>query len=191
MATLRIFIALEFSPEVIAEIGRCQELLKREVDLPVAWTDPKGIHLTLRFLGETNEERIAGIAKRLGSIAAETAPFTLSLGHFGVFPSPTRPRVLWIGLDGDLPTLGFLQNRVEEEMDVLGFGTEDRPFAPHLTLGRIRPQQRRGPPVPVSASAVGEVRPVAQQVRGMSLIRSQLTPRGAVYTRLAEFAFRG
>ena len=191
VTTLRTFIALELSPEVIAELERCQERLRREVDFSVVWADPKGIHLTMKFLGETNEERIPGIVERLASIAAGSVPFSLSLGHFGVSPSLARPRVLWIGLEGDLATLGFLQKTVTEEMAVHGFGTEDRPFMPHLTLGRIRPQQRRSPPAFVSPSAGGEVRRVALQVRGMSLIRSQLTARGPVYTRLAEFSFRG
>ena len=190
MVTLRLFIAIGLSPDVIEEIARCQERLKREVNVSVAWTDPKGIHLTLKFLGETDEARIPEIEERLRLAAHDTAPFALTLGRFGVFPSLARPRVLWVGVDGEVQKLASLQRKVEQGMAALGFPAEDRPFSPHLTVGRVRPQQRQGVAA-IRPDVAGDVHPIPQPVTSMGLIQSRLTPRGAIYTRLSDFPLHG
>lgn len=151
----------------------------------------KGIQLTPKFLGETDEACVPAIEQRLRTAAFEAAPFALCLGRFGAFPSLGCLRVLWLGVAGDVQRLASLQGRVEQELAWLGFPPEDRPFFPYLTFGRGRPQQRPGAIATVGPDAAGVIRPVVQPVRPTGLIESRLASQGAVYTRLVTFLLRG
>ena len=117
-------------------------------------------------------------------------PFSLSIGGAGVFPDPRRPRVLWLGMNGDVERLLAFQKGLDQSLQEIGFPREERPFRPHLTLGRIKTP--RGLIGLARALEKGEEYTAGRFVAsGLSLLQSELTPRGAIYTQLKWFPFAG
>jgi len=148
----------------------------------VAWVVPANLHVTLKFLGQLDEARVPAIADALRAACARHAAFELAVRGLGAFPSPTRPRVLWAGLEGDAGALGALAERVETACGALGMSRETRPFAAHVTLGRVREPRRQ----PALAEALALPADFGRlRVEQVSLMRSQLSPRGARYSELA------
>jgi 2'-5' RNA ligase len=157
----------------------------------VRWVRPRGIHLTLKFLGEVPASQIEAIAEAMREACTPYAPFSVSIGGMGCFPNPRRPRVVWVGVDEPSGTLVRLQREVDRALKSLGYPPERRKFSPHLTLGRVRGRDRQalqalGEYVSRAQVAVGEM-----QVTSLSLMRSDLLPGGAVYTELATAALSG
>ena len=188
MADIRTFIAIELSADVLRRIGTLLERI--QADVPpglVRWVRPEGIHLTLKFLGDVQADRLEGLAVALQSACAPHAPFSLSIGGMGVFPNPQRPRVIWIGVDEPTGALVRLQRDVERAIAPLGFPTERRPFSPHLTLGRVKGAKIPAP----TLEALGQYATHARvhvgemAVDAVHLMRSDLSPAGARYTELA------
>jgi 2'-5' RNA ligase len=193
MESVRSFIAIELSSNVLRRVGTLQERVKADVPPGlVRWTRPEGIHLTLKFLGDVQADRLDAIAQSLQTACAPFAPFSLSIGGMGVFPNPRRPRVVWIGVDEPSGTLARLQQGVERAIAPLGFPTERRRFSPHLTLGRVK----RGRS-PAELEALGQyatrarVRVGDMSVQCVYLMRSDLRPGGAIYTELATAPLAG
>lgn len=192
---LRTFVALELPEAVRAAIGETIGRLRselRERDGLVRWVDAGSAHLTLKFLGPTAEEAVEGVGEAMRrALAGDAAgPLALSTSHVGFFPGPRVPRVVWLGLEGEVERLSALRDAIEEQIVPLGWPTEARPFAPHLTLGRLRPQAS-----PAERAGVGRVlgqvwapEPLAFQVDQVSLMLSELGPVGARYTRLVGVA---
>jgi 2'-5' RNA ligase len=186
MEQIRAFIAIELSEELKANLARLQELIKLGSESYVKWVDPQGMHLTLKFLGNISVDKVSGISEAIAEVARSAAPFRLGLTEFEAFPNTKAPRVAWVGLGGDLESLLRLQRGIDQALIPLGFAAEARAFSPHLTLGRVRdqatPQERR---------RLGE-RIASLEVQGqpslyvdrVSLMRSQLTSKGAIYSRL-------
>lgn len=194
MTSLRAFIAVPLPAPLLDGLARVQRALSRQVDHgTVRWVRPEGIHLTLKFLGDTPGESVPRIEAALTAVSRNAPAFTVGVGGTGCFPNPRRPRVVWIGLDEPSGRLTQLQQAIEEAMDVAGFPPERRRFTPHLTLGRINRRATR-----TDAARVGEV--VASRTRDddlgqivadhFALIRSVLKPTGAEYTTLARFQLR-
>ena len=187
-SSLRLFVAVELPEHVRDALAAVQDALRREVSGRLRWTAPTGIHLTLKFLGEVPETRVGVITAALREASAGQAPFALTLSGTGVFPNARSPRVVWVGLGGDVDALGRLQARVEGSLVAAGFPAEDRDFRPHLTLARVADRlsggQRETLVERVKGALVPEVEPF--QVKGVSLMRSILQPTGSVYERQAE-----
>ncbi len=182
MEEIRAFIAIELPEEARAALATLQAKLRAGADHPVKWVDPRSIHLTLKFLGNIPASRVGEITAAVKEAARGLAPFLLEINGLGVFPAPGRIRVVWAGLGGDLPALKQLQQRLEANLAPLGFAREAR-FSPHLTLCRVREkissaeQQSLGRLVSGTASV-----PRARfEARTVSLMRSHLTPQGAIY----------
>ena len=132
----RLFIAAEMPAELKRVYTSLREELRRA--LPEGrWARAEGIHLTFKFLGATAEDRIAPLAEAIGPVAAVAPPFTLVTAAPGIFGSPSRPRVLWLGLEGEVEAAVRLSEKVEAAVAPLGFQREQRPFRPHLTLARF------------------------------------------------------
>jgi 2'-5' RNA ligase len=189
MTTWRTFIAIELDEELRDGLQGLQDRLREQISpRSVRWVRPEGIHLTLKFLGDTPVGRIEEIQAALALAAVEARPFTFTVGGLGCFPNTRRPRVVWVGLQEVTGILARLRDSVEAHVTPLGFPTERRPFSPHLTLGRV---QRRASKSEVreigevvGASAIGTVGQMA--VTAVSYIKSELRPSGAVYTTLFE-----
>lgn len=147
---------------------------------PIRWVRPEGVHVTLKFLGEVVEGRVPEVTSAVESGVADLSPFRMEARGFGAFPTPRRPRVVWIGVEPS-EALRTLQARVERALETLGFAPEGRPFHPHLTLGRAKAGARaadfRG-----LAELMEELEYEATfEVRCIDVMRSKLTPRGAIY----------
>jgi len=187
---IRSFLALDPPEEVLREIGAVQGRLRKLVDGDVRWVRPEGIHLTLKFFGDISGGDIENIAAVVEKAAAGERTFTLAVVGAGVFPDPHRPRVLWLGMDGDVERLVAFQKGLERSLRQIGFPPEERPFRPHLTLGRIKTSR--------GLMGLARVLEKAEEyaagsfvASGLSLMQSELTPQGAVYTRLKWFPFSG
>lgn len=148
----------------------------------VRWVAPDNLHLTLKFLGGIEAARLAAIESALANAAAAQPPFECAIAHLGAFPSRTRARVVWAGIGTGAAELTALAARVEDALDALGIGREARPFAAHVTLGRVR-EPRANPRL--AAALAGAEAFGGQRVTRVSLMRSELSPRGARYTELA------
>ncbi len=191
--TLRTFIALSVPPEAQQSLAPAVQHLSATVPGAVRWIDLDGLHLTLKFLGNVDAGRVDGITQGMRQACREPCPFELSLSALGVFPDARRPRVVWAGVRGDLGQLVELQGDVETAMAGLGFAPEKRPFAPHLTLGRVRDRatdsQRRLLGSAVAAWSIEAPQPwLVEEVR---LVRSELGPQGAKYSDIASVTLGG
>lgn len=156
----------------------------------VAWVAPENLHLTLKFLGGVEPDRLEQVAAALGAAAAAAGPFELALRGLGAFPSPDRPRVVWAGVHAGGPAVAALAARVEDALGPLDFPREARAFSAHVTLGRIREPRRRA--ALGAALAAGAEKDFGRfRVGQMALMRSDLSPRGTRYTALASWPLRG
>ena len=185
---IRSFIAIELPEEVKAGLHR----LQTELTLPqytfVKCVAPESIHVTLKFLGNISPQKVAEITKVMEQASQGVSPFQLQISDVGAFPNMRQPRVLWVGIKGELDKLAAWQKRIDDGLVPLGFVKETRPFTPHLTLARLRencsPGDRRDLGELVMKTPVEVDYKVA--VNSLSLMRSQLLPGGAIYSRLAE-----
>ena len=157
------------------------------------WVAPEGIHLTLKFLGNIPQSKIPEIVAGTTKASQGIPPFTLETSDLGAFPNLRRPSVFWLGIDGNMEKVCTLQKRIDDELKPMGFVPEKRAFTPHLTLARIREtaslQNRNDFGNLVSRTHFCSKNVI--EVKGINLIRSQLQPTGAVYSRLAEVDLRG
>ena len=191
--TLRVFIALDIPPGAKAALSETIQQLQLVIPSGVRWVDPGGIHLTLKFLGNIDSSLVDGIlgAMRQASQGFGGRRFRLTLSGMGVFPNARQPRVLWAGAQGDLDSLERLQLLVDQAVCQLGFAPEKRPFRPHLTIGRVQdgvsPPARRTVGEAVAGTRLPPVAEWAEwKVDALHLIRSTLTPHGAIYTSLGR-----
>jgi 2'-5' RNA ligase len=191
---VRTFIAIELSEELKTQLAEAQTRLKaRSPARAVKWVNPEGVHLTIKFLGNVPAERIPAIASAIERAVAGHAAFDIHLAGLGCFPDLNRPRVIWVGVEGDLEALEALQRAVEKELHALGYPPEGRRFTAHLTLGRVRddaaPEERRR--LGEAVRAVVLESGASLTVHQVSLMKSDLQPTGAVYTQLATAQLSG
>ncbi len=178
-------MAVELDGGVHEALARVQAELRQRPLPSLRWVRPDAIHLTLKFLGETAADKVPAIEAALRQALAGLSPLRVELGPLGTFGG-RRPRVLWIGVAGDVDRLKDLQARVERALRSLGFPREERPYSPHLTLARVPPSGAIGPALEEALAAVPPPQ-AAMDVREVSLMLSRLGPAGAAYERLAAF----
>ena len=148
----------------------------------VAWVAAENLHVTVKFLGGVDESRLAEIGAALGR-AVRVPAFEVGVRGLGAFPSAARARVLWAGAPGS-PPFTALAEEVDRALVAMGFAPEGRGFTPHVTLGRVR-EPRRNDALAVALEAAAARDFGALRVERVSLMRSDLSPRGARYTELA------
>jgi 2'-5' RNA ligase len=192
MSVIRAFVALDLPVDIHARLDGVMEDLKRRLkEAPIRWVAVKNIHITIAFLGDVSVANLDPIKKIIQAEAARTPAFSLTVGGLGAFPSVSRPRVIWVGVQAP-PELAGLQSRVEGELTRLGYAREEREFSPHLTLGRLA--RTANPPdahrisetlTSVKVGALGTA-----DLTALHLYRSDLQPGGSVYTRLYSAAFQ-
>ncbi|MBN2206768.1 MAG: RNA 2',3'-cyclic phosphodiesterase [Candidatus Aminicenantes bacterium] len=182
---MRTFIAIDLDPALKDRVALLVQKLSR-ANPNVKWTDREGMHLTLKFLGEIDDAQAEAVKDGLRAVAARHHPFELGLRGTGTFPPGSRnPRVLWAGFE-PRDELSALQADIEEELAHKGFPKEERPFRPHLTLGRVRTSRD-------IQKTVRELESWAEfefgymGAKAVTLFESTLTPEGARYTALGEF----
>lgn len=187
---IRAFLALDPPPEVLRNIADIQAALKRDIRGILSWVRPEGIHLTLKFFGYIARNDVQAISEVVAGQAAGARPLNLEAKGLGLFPDTRRPRVLWLGISGEVERLIALQRTIDRGLETRGFAREQRPFKAHLTLARVKSQQ--GLSGFGSALAVSGSRSAgAFTATDLTLFRSELTPKGAIYTTLGHFPFQG
>jgi len=188
MEQLRCFVAIKLPEEVKAGLSRLQAELKSGKQSPIKWVDPYNIHLTLKFLGNVNIDMTTQITGAIGEAARGVSPFHLEIKGLGVFPNPRRVQVIWVGMSGEVDKLLQLQKGIESALARLGFAPEARAFTPHLTLARVRERAS-----PDERQKLGELIASTKfeteytfPVEAVSLMRSQLTREGAIYSQISS-----
>ena len=179
---IRAFLAIELPEALRLGLAQVQEELKRS-RAGVRWVPPGNIHLTLKFFGNVPEDEIGPLAQAAREAAAETTPLQLQATSAGAFPSPQAPRVVWLGLGGDMVPLTQLFYRLEKAFAALGYPPEGRAFNPHLTLGRVKSPANRDK----LARLLAKLPPVDWppfKVEELILFQSVLSPQGSKYTPL-------
>lgn len=177
---IRAFIALELPTSLkdyLYQLG--QQLGGQLPARSVKWVKPQNMHLTLVFLGDgVTAEQVTEISGRIDQIAAAFAPFNFHLSKLGAFPNPKAPRVIWVGIDGDVKPLQTLKSQLDQALEPLGWKPEKRRYSPHLTLGRVK-----------DSHAIGRAflpfgKPVQTReftTTAVHLYSSTLTPQGPQY----------
>ncbi len=184
MADLRLFIAARPPDALLRGLDELSRQLGSRGD-GVKWVRSGGVHLTLKFLGSVDETMVRAVDEAAAPCARGVGEIPLSVGRVGVFPDMRRPRVVWVGLSGDVERLQAVQEALEEACFALGFPKEGRPFRPHLTLGRVKDR--------LSVDTMKKIEQSKDVVLGdmvvdaIELIKSDLLPSGAVYTTLSHY----
>lgn len=185
---IRTFVAVDVPDEVRRRIGEFQASLKRH-GCDVKWVRPENIHITLKFIGDVQEDRIEGLSAALEGAVKGVPPFRISIEGSGLFPGGQRPRVLWVGAGEGSDMLSELASRVDLGLSALGFEKETRKYSAHLTIGRVRSPKGIQPVVDAMRSAAFEAGVV--EAEEIVLMKSDLKPMGAVYTALERIKLRG
>lgn len=186
--TVRVFVAVGLSSEAREQLVDAVDRIRQQAPEGIQWADPSGMHLTLKFMGNIPLEDVAPLLDCLKPVAAGHPPFALELAGLGMFPNRHKPRVLWAGVGGDLDALSRLQRDSESAITALGHPPEERPFRPHITLGRPRRtvsdtyRSRVGAVV----SGLTPLEEVRWQVDSIEVMQSELHPSGARYTVLGS-----
>ena len=188
MEQIRSFIAIELPLEVKTELASLEKRIKAGRHYFVKWVDPEGIHLTLKFLGNITSTAVPQIVEAITRAARPISPLRLQVEGLGAFPNLMRPQVIWVGIGGEVEKLGALQKGIDDALSPLGFTPESRSFSPHLTFGRLRDRITLGERQDFAQriSSMGFETGLSFEVSDIKLMRSQLTPRGAIYSQLAS-----
>jgi RNA 2',3'-cyclic 3'-phosphodiesterase len=186
---IRTFIAIELSPEIKSFLAN----ISQELRIPgadVKWVRTEGIHLTLKFLGNVHVELVPQIEEKARAAFDSQSPICLEIRGLGAFPDTRRPRVIWAGcLDPDGRLAPMVLN-LENLLEPLGFSKEERPFNPHLTLGRVRSNSGIAELMLTMRKKMDIVGP-GQVADHAVLFESVLKPTGAEYSRISRFDFHG
>jgi RNA 2',3'-cyclic 3'-phosphodiesterase len=192
MSLLRAFIAVEIPLEIHQAIEKQTVSIRAALNPAlVRWVPAVNVHLTLKFLGDVSPANVELLKQMLSVEVCQHKPFELEFGGLGAFPNPKRPRVIWIGIQAPAG-LEALQHGIEAATATLGYPAEERPFSPHLTIGRVKQN--------VSAADMQKIRAALEGTRigslgrntvnAVHLFKSDLKPSGAVYTRLFSAPLR-
>lgn len=186
---MRVFIAIELSDNIRESLAQIQSHLKYS-GADVKWVEKDNIHLTLKFLGEVAEEKCAKIKSVLDDIGKSIKQFEISIKDIGAFPKIDFPRVVWVGLDKGAGESKELAEKIDEALCKSGFERESRPFAAHLTIGRVRSPKNKE----ALKDKIIDLQLTAyslQLIQSITIFQSTLTPRGSIYTKLHEARLLG
>ncbi len=201
---IRAFLAVELSQELRAELATVQQELKHRIepemkrDTRISWVQPASIHLTLKFLGDIDEQVINPLRATLEQAIGSQIAVSVPLERLGAFPRLQSPRVLWVGPSenwergAEAKRVAEIHGAIEQACEGLRFLRETRPFSPHLTLVRIKVGGRQ---VGVALAKSGVLdRPLSSgslAVESVVLLKSELKPTGSVYTKLWDVGLAG
>lgn len=183
---MRCFVAIDIDDALRERITSATQKLRLS-SRGIKWVEPRLLHITLKFLGEVEDNRVSAADRALAETAASHDPFTLCFCGCGVFPGMKDPRVLWIGLK-PAAELAAVFSEIEERFGLIGFGREKRRFSPHLTIGRVR--ENDGDMMDLTEflrmkdEHFGDVR-----VHEILLMKSVLKPSGPEYSRIFSHPF--
>jgi RNA 2',3'-cyclic 3'-phosphodiesterase len=185
---IRSFLAIDLPTEIKEQLAGQIRILSPDTS-GIKWVDPRQIHLTLKFFGSISEEMIDKIIESAKKVTLRREPFSLSLKGVGGFPHIRRPRIIWAGLSSNLEALLKLGEELEIAFKQIGFARENRPFHPHLTLGRNKTNQ---PNEKLFQRLSGWVEEESEPfgVEEIILYKSDLKPFGPVYSKICSFPLK-
>jgi 2'-5' RNA ligase len=188
--TWRVFCAIELPSLVIEKISEhIMRLRAAAPDSPASWSRPENVHLTLKFIGEIGQNRVADLSQAAAAAVAGFSPFEILIKNTGSFPKQGTPRVFWIGVDDYSEKLKQLQGKLEDECVQLGFAREARTFNPHLTIARGR--KPRGARALAALHKEMGFESINVIVKELTVIRSELSSAGSNYTVISRHALAG
>ena len=187
----RLFIAIDPEPALLDTIFRLTSTMKREYPVKgVRYTAPQNLHLTLHFLGDTDERLVPDLMNNLNKVCQNFSEFDLELTNLGAFPSQHNPRIIWLGVQNPKPVTELAKAIIQD----IGMVTEPEKaqFSPHLTLGRVADAARGTSNETFSKlfAKLGNVKVGATRIREVLLYQSDLKPGGPVYTVLSRHALK-
>lgn len=189
---IRAFISIELPDETKRKLSEVGQVLGGKKYEFVRWVRPESLHLTLKFLGNISTVQVEDVTTMIKDAARGYSSLHLEFRELGAFPDLKQPRVVWISIAGEVEKLSSLQQKIDSSLAFLGFPHEEHPFVPHLTLARLRKgtsyKERKDFGARVAGFGIEIDCPL--NVTAVSLTKSQLTPQGAVYTRLAAVELR-
>ncbi|MDY6971941.1 MAG: RNA 2',3'-cyclic phosphodiesterase [Thermodesulfobacteriota bacterium] len=187
---IRSFLAFELPEEIKGIISRISEEMRR-FPLDVKWIRPDNIHLTVLFMGNILTDDLREMGDRINGICMRYAPFCFSLNGAGVFSNRRNPRILWVGVDGDIERMSYFRDALQKHLGPFGVKREKRRFNPHLTLGRFR---KGGAPTFHLDELLSRYQHLTTRVcvlKELVLFKSDLRPGGAVYTNVDTWPLMG
>lgn len=184
---MRLFVAIELDDALRKPLLRLLDE-RLPTNRNVRWVSPGQLHLTLKFIGELPSEKLPEVKAALEPVGPRFTPFSIRLTEYGVFPNPARARVFWVGVRDAGDDCGQIAKAVDEALATVDIPAEDRPFKPHITLGRAKTPA--GTPI-LRDAAQRLAKPGSEQgfVSHFTLFESQLSKRGAVYRPVHSVAF--
>lgn len=198
---IRAFLAVEVKDDLRKQIAQVQQDLKqrlsREVsrEVRISWVHPTSIHLTIKFLGDIDEQLVDPMRAAIGQVLREHRAIQIPLERLGAFPRPQQPRVLWVGASEqweqgeDGKRLEGFHRAIEDCCATFDFAPEGRPLSPHLTLARIKEGERHiGQALAKSGVMDRSLTLTSLAIESVVLMKSELRPTGSVYTKLWEIA---
>jgi len=191
MSVVRAFIAIDLPPNLQDRLSQLSNALKKEMgDVPIRWVATENMHLTMKFLGDVSLNNLDVLTNILIREAAVREPMVISLGGVGAFPKTRRPRIIWAGMEAP-PELASLQRGIDKQTARVGYAREQRPFSPHITVGRVSRNA-----TPDHVRIIGDVLSTQNigflgvaRVREVHLFRSDLQSGGVVYSHLFSAPF--
>lgn len=184
-STIRTFIAIDLPLAIKDELNSLISKLRHELeDHSIRWVKSDSIHLTLKFIGDIDISSVSNITSAMNQVAARHENFDIRISNLGCFPKPSRPRVIWVGVQEGSGRLSNLQKDIEIVLAELGIEKEGRPYHAHLTLGRVK--ESRNLEDIFKKFEVGHIQDVS--VNSFKFIKSELTPTGARYSDLGTFS---
>lgn len=187
---IRSFLAFELPPDIKETVTRVSGEARRST-LDVRWVNADNIHLTVVFLGDIKADNIPEMRDVIQGVVSPYSPFNISLKGIGLFPNRRRPRVLWLGLHGDIERISYLKDALQKQMLPFGIKEEKRRFKPHLTLGRFRKPKSGHDQVEEFLERYADLKSPICSLKELILFKSDLRPGGAVYTKLESWALLG
>lgn len=182
---MRLFLAVPIDKSILSALAGAADRL-RESRAPVRWVRPEGMHLTLKFLGDTGTERVTPLAEAVTGLTCNILPFPISVTGAGGYPNLKRPRVLWAGVMENSGTIQHLVKSIEEETAKLGWEKETRRFSPHITIGRVKGNMNMAR-LTAAMEAIKDEHWGDQEVGEVVLYRSHLEKGGARYEKVHVF----
>jgi RNA 2',3'-cyclic 3'-phosphodiesterase len=201
---IRAFLAVELPQELRAELATIQQELKRNIEpemkqsMRVSWAQPASIHLTIKFLGDMDEQVIDSLLVAVEQAIGNQTAVKVPLERLGAFPRPQNPRVLWVGPSenwergAEGQRVAGIHGAIEQACEGLGFHRETKSLSPHLTLARIRKGERYiGAALTQSGALDGPIVLDSLAMKAVALMKSELRPTGSVYTKLWDVRLSG
>jgi 2'-5' RNA ligase len=187
---IRSFLAFELPGDIKSLVDRVSKDMRRS-SLNVRWVNTDNIHLTVVFMGNIREQDIPAICQAVEKVCVRYGSFHIALTGLGAFPNAVRPRVIWLGLQGNIEKMSFFKKALQKHLQSFGVKEEKRAFRPHLTLGRFKSPGHIDSQLDNFIRAYKDLSSPECTLSDLILFKSDLKPGGAIYTKLKSWPLSG